>query len=139
MTQILPWQPNETCEFVIRQLAEGNCVALPTESTYEVVASASCPEAVASLAAEPQPAIVLGDFPNLHDWLPLLRGAGPRLFRKLGAGPFLLCADGGFRQGAWSRLPESSQRLLVRDGQIAIRWPEHAIWDELRVANLPLV
>ena len=139
---ICSWQPNESCELVLRHLMEGRCVALPTESTYELVASAFHPEAIASvqhLAGEHQPTIVLGDYAHLFDWLPFLEGAGPRLFRKLGPGPMTLLADGGFSYGLISRLPEAVRQLLVRDDRMAIRWPSHAIWDELRHANLPLV
>jgi protein-tyrosine phosphatase len=135
MAPLLPVQSNETCDFVIRALAGGKCVALPTDSTYEIVASALCSDAVAILAAEQQPAFVLGDYPNLHDWLPLLRGAGQRLFRKLGAGPIVLQADGGFQYGLWSRLPEASRNLLVKNGQIAVRWPTFV----LPGVNVPLV
>src|SRR4051794_36633592 len=112
MDAIHPWQPNESCDLVIRHLSQGECVALPTEATYEIVASALHPDAVARLerlAIEPyRPAIVLGDFANLRDWLPLLSGVGVRLFRKMGPGPIVLMADGGCARGNVSRLPEPS-------------------------------
>src|ERR1017187_7783147 len=99
-----PWQPNESCDLVIRHLVEGRCIALPTEANYEIVASALCPEAVASLAVEHTPAVVLSDYANLREWMPLLAGAGPRLLRKLGAGLIVLHAGAGFAQGLWARL-----------------------------------
>jgi L-threonylcarbamoyladenylate synthase len=143
MGAIHPWQPNESCNLVIRHLVEGRCVALPTESTYEIVASALHPEAVAGLgrfaSALAQPAIVLGDFANLRDWLPLLSGAPARIYHKMGPGPITLLAEGGFAYGNISSLPEGSRQLLVQDGRLAVRWPAHAIWNELRRANLPLV
>ena len=143
MGAILPWQPNESCDLVIRHLVEGRCVALPTESTYEIVASALHPEAVARLgrfaSAAAQPALILGDFANLHDWLPLLQGAPARIYRKMGPGPITLLADAGFSYGNISQLPEGSRRRLVQGGTFAVRWPAHAIWDKLRRANLPLV
>ena len=143
MAVIHTWQPNESCDLVIRHLVEGKCVALPTESTYEIVASVLHLEAGASMhrfeAAEQIPAIILGDYANLFDWLPLLAGAAPRLFRKMGPGPLTLSADGGFSYGIWPRLPEESRRLVIREGRIAVRWPAHAIWDELRPIGLPLV
>ena len=142
MPAIHSWQPNESSDLVIRHLVEGKCVVLPTESTYEIVASALQPAAVANLhklAPESWPTIVVRDYANLFDWLPLLRGEAPRIFRKMGAGPITLTADAGFAQGLFARLPEATRQLLVHDGRIAIRWPSHAIWDELRQVNLPFV
>ena len=143
MAVIHTWQPNESCDLVIRHLVDGKCVALPTESTYEIVASALHLEAVANMrrfeAAQQMPAIILGDYANLFDWLPLLAGAAPRLFRKMGPGPMTLSADGGFSYGLWLRLPEESRRLVFREGRMAVRWPAHAILDELRPIGLPLV
>jgi L-threonylcarbamoyladenylate synthase len=142
MPAIHSWQPNESCDLVIRHLVEGKCVALPSEATYEIVASALQPDAVASLrsfAPENPLTIIVGDYANLFDWLPLLRGEGPRIFRKMGAGPITLSADAGFANGLLAQLPDATRRLLTHDGRIVIRWPSHAIWDELRLANLPLV
>ena len=142
MAVIHSWQPNESCDLLIRHLARGDCVALPTEATYEIVASALHPEAVARLRgfAPPEhvPAIVVHDFANLFDWLPLLRGAGARIFRKMGPGPITLTGDAGWSYGNVQHLAEAARPLLMRDGQLALRWPVHAIWDELRQANLPL-
>ncbi|MSQ95878.1 MAG: hypothetical protein EXR98_15170 [Gemmataceae bacterium] len=140
MSAIISWQPNESSDQVLRHLANGDCVALPTESTYEVVASALHPAAVARLrCVDAAPAIVLNDYAALVDWLPLLRGAAARLFRKLGPGPVVLSADAGFRSGLWARLPDGVRAPLVQEGRLAVRWPAHPIWDKLRQANLPLV
>jgi protein-tyrosine phosphatase len=139
MSALHPWQPNESSDLVIRHLVGGDCVALPTEAGYELVASALHAPAVARLGAFGQPAIVIGDYAELANWLPLLRGAGARLFRKMGSGPVVLQADAGYRAGLWRRLPEAVQAALVADGCIAVRWPDHPIWGELRQAGLPLV
>jgi L-threonylcarbamoyladenylate synthase len=140
MPTIHTWQPNESCDLAIRHLLNGECVALPTEATYEVVASALNSRAVGRLpVAEHGPAIVIGNYANLFDWLPLLQGQASRVFRKMGAGPMSLCAESGLSTGVFPYLPEVAKRLLIRDSRIAVRWPVHAIWDELRQANLPLV
>src|SRR5271166_2055788 len=78
MSAILPWQPNESCNLVMRHLVDGDCVALPTESTYELVASALQPDAVGRVRQLGQPAFVITENSELADWLPLLRGAGAR-------------------------------------------------------------
>jgi L-threonylcarbamoyladenylate synthase len=139
MAVITPWQPNESCSLVMRHLALGDCVALPTESTHELVASAFQPDAVGRVRQFGQPALVISDYAELADWLPLLHGAAERLFRKMGAGPITLRAEAGFAFGLWSRLPEATRQHVVQDNCIAIRWPNHAIWSELRQVGVPLV
>jgi protein-tyrosine phosphatase len=93
---------------------------------------------VARLKAFGQPALVISDYAEMANWLPLLSGAGARLFRKMGAGPITLQADAGFATGLWRRLPDAVRQATVVDGCIAVRWPAHAIWGELRQAGLPL-
>ena len=140
MAAIVSWQPNEACDQVIRHLVQGDCVVLPTESTYEIVASALHPDAVANLCrVGGSPAIVLSDYPTLFDWLPLLKGAGARLIRKLGAGPVVLSADANYRAGLWAQLPARVRELLAPADRLSVRWPAHAITDELCRTNLPLV
>src|SRR5262245_13326749 len=103
MTERISWQPNELPKQVIRHLLEGRAVALPTESTYEIVGSALNPDSLSQVSANQYPALVLFDFGELFDWMPLLRGAGARLFRKLGAGSVTLRANGGYRIGLYDR------------------------------------
>jgi L-threonylcarbamoyladenylate synthase len=142
MPATLPWQPNATSDIVLRHLLAGDCVALPTESTYEIVASALSLDAVRRLeqfASSSIAAIVISDYQRLHEWLPLLCGAGSRLVRKLGPGPITLQAEAGFIHGLWSRLPESARKLTIRDASIAVRRPAHPIWTELGATDLPLI
>jgi protein-tyrosine phosphatase len=82
---------------------------------------------------------VITEYAELGDWLPLLRGAGARLFRKSGAGPIALQAEAGFATGLWSRLPEVTRQHTVQDNRIAVRWPDQPIWSELRETGIPLV
>ena len=139
MTAFIPLKAHESYDVVIRHLFEGRCVAIPSEATYEVVASALNPDALAGLAMNQQPAVVLFDYAELFDWMPRLRGAGARLFRRLGPGPVVLRADGAFSSGLWTRLPAESRRLVTTNGLLAVRWPAHPGWSELRRAGLPLI
>ena len=139
MALVLPWQPNETCSVVIRHLAQGKCVVLPTEATYELVGSALHPESVAILGTNPDPAVVLFDYAELFDWMRLLGGAAVRMFRKLGPGPLQVRANGGYSNGVWARLPADAQRLTATDGLLRVRWPAHPVWNEVRQAGLPLL
>src|SRR5438067_2393374 len=83
MPIMYPWQPSVSPLPVLQFLEAGGCVVLPTESTYEIVASALQPEAVArlhALAGDNVPAIVVSDDGQLPNWMPLLRGVGARLY-----------------------------------------------------------
>lgn len=139
MSALVPWQPNESCNLVMRHLVAGDCVALPTESTYELVASALRPDAVERLGQFGQPALAITEYAELADWFPQLRGAAARLMRKLGAGPVTLQADAGFAYGLWRRLPAATRQHVVHDGRLAVRSPDHPIWSELRQVGIPLV
>lgn len=136
MAAIVPWQPQESSREVIRHLAAGERVALPTEASYEIVASALSPDA---LPPNPGTALVLLEYADLADWMPRLRGAAARLLRKMGPGPVTIRANGGYASGLWSRLPAAAQRLVARDGLLTLRWPGQPIWSELRAAGLPLI
>jgi protein-tyrosine-phosphatase/tRNA A37 threonylcarbamoyladenosine synthetase subunit TsaC/SUA5/YrdC len=139
MTAIISWQPNVTSSDVIRNLLEGRSIALPTESTYEVVASALSAPSLANLPKDQTAAMVLFDFAECFDWMPLLRGPGVRLFKKLWPSPVTLRANGGYENGLWNKLPAAARERIAVDGRLALRWPSHPIWNELRAAGLPIV
>jgi protein-tyrosine-phosphatase/tRNA A37 threonylcarbamoyladenosine synthetase subunit TsaC/SUA5/YrdC len=135
---IISWQPDDTSADVITHLLDGRCVALPSESTYEVVCSALNPRALANLPTDQTAAIVLFDFAELFDWMPRLRGAGARLFRKLGPSPVILRASAGHTAGLCPRLPDQARERVAANGLLAVRFPGHPIWNNLRAAG-PLV
>ena len=135
MPAIVPWQPTEAANQALQHLRAGRCVALPSESTYELVASAFHADALPTTHA----AIILGDYPQLFDWMSWATGAGERLFRKLGAGPYLFRGHGGYTHGLAMRLPTKAQQAVIREDRLALRWPEHPIWQELSRADLALV
>lgn len=139
MIPIVVWQPNETASQVMRYLIEGSCVVLPTESTYVAVASALNASTLARLNEDCQAAIALLDYPDRLDWLPRIGALESRLLRKLGPGPVILHSDGGFQSGLACRLPAGTQAMVLREGRLAVRWPAHPIWPELRRAGIPLV
>lgn len=142
MASTVPWQPNEASRQVIAHLAAGECVALPTESTYEIVASAIHPRAVQQLqnaAGQEVPAVALTEVAEVADWLPLLRGGGARLVRKLGLGPYTLRAEAGYRRGLFERLPAIVRTALSCENGLPVRLADHPIWSELRQVGLPLI
>lgn len=140
MATICSWKPNELSTLVRRHLTEGQCVALPSESTYEIVASADAAAQLKGFCTnQTRPALVIGDGPEIFDWLPHLGGSSLRLLAWLGPGAITLMADAGYRYGLFPRLPETARNLLLHEGRIAVRSPSHAIWSELPSAGLPLL
>jgi protein-tyrosine-phosphatase len=57
----------------------------------------------------------------------------------MGPGPVILTAHAGYPSGLWSRLPEAARQCVAPEDQLAVRWPRHPIWDELRHADMPLI
>jgi protein-tyrosine phosphatase len=133
MPEIVDWHgqtPAEVLPRLVRALAAGRLVALPTESVYEVAASALDPAAVARLQAitvEP-PAVVLSQSAEALDWLPYLPAPAGRLLRKLGPAPWKLIADGGADYGLVGRLPDAVGKAVCSAQHLALRWPDHAAW-----------
>src|SRR5947209_7934250 len=110
MPEILEWHGEASTDAlprVVRTLAAGGLVALPTESTYEVAAAALNARAVERLAqlvgTTDPPAIALSASAEAADWLPFLSSPAARLMRKLGPGPYKLRADGGPDYGLLNR------------------------------------
>jgi len=139
MTVTASWQPDETSREVIAHLAAGACVVLPTESTYELVASAFSEPAIQRIAETQQGSIALTHAAETADWLPLLTGAGARLVRKVGAGPYVLQADAGYRAGLFQHLPEFAKEVVSSEQGLRVRLPDHPIWNELRPLGRPLI
>jgi L-threonylcarbamoyladenylate synthase len=135
MPEIVDWHgqaPAEVLPRVVRALAAGQLVAVPTESVYEVAASALDPAAVARLQAiagpDEVPAVVLTGSAEAVDWLPYLPAPARRLLRKLGAAPWKLIADGGADYGLLKCLPAAVRSALCPHQHLAVRLPDHAAW-----------
>jgi protein-tyrosine phosphatase len=143
MPEIVDWHGEEFEEVVPRvahALASGALVALPTESTYEVAASALVPAAVQRLQYIGAPAMVITASAEARDWLPFLPPPAARLVRKFGAGAWRLLSDGGAEYGLFARLPLAVRRVLTQDRHLALRWPDHPIWGwVIRRTRQPLV
>jgi L-threonylcarbamoyladenylate synthase len=137
-----PWQPDLNIDAILQAMQDGGCVVLPTESTYEIAASSLHPGAVTRLQSLRDhglhAAIAITEDASLRDWLPWLRGAGWRLFRKLGPGPLVLRANGGYAFGLTAQLPAVAQNWLIQDHCLAVRWPAHPIWPDLCQRGLPI-
>jgi protein-tyrosine phosphatase len=132
MPDVLDWRRHDLpsiVECAARHLREGRLVALPTEAGYECFASALHPAAVAQLSEIVGPdeplAIILGEAPEVFDWLPFFRGAGLRLIRAFWPGPLTLLSDAGSTVGLARQLPEQVLRRLFLKNHLPVRLPDH--------------
>ena len=148
MPDVVAWQetePTASAAPAARHVAAGALVVLPTESGYELAASAFDADAVARLVQLADPAdaaaLALTGEREAYDWLPWLGGPAERLLRKVGPGPWKLCADGGAAFGLLARLPEAVQGVVCPDGQhVTLRLPQHSAWGwTARLLRGPLV
>jgi protein-tyrosine phosphatase len=151
MPRILDWRRTDDApalaQLAAQALAEGRLVALPTETGYSLVASASVPEAVARLrqarsnpGAHP-PILALGDAADALHWAPNLGRTGVRLARRLWPGPLTLVCGEGIEGGLSMAAPSAFRRLVCSEnGDFGLRVPDSEVLQEvLRRAPGPLV
>lgn len=144
MPDILDWQrldPTAAVRHAVQILRTGGLVAFPTETGYELAASALQTEAVArvrtlsAFPTEPVPLAVRG-LAAARDWSPALSQLGQRLARRFWPGPLTLASSAGVADGLCSRLPTEVRPHVCPEGTISLRTPAHeAILNTL--ANLP--
>ncbi|MEN0110860.1 MAG: Sua5/YciO/YrdC/YwlC family protein [Planctomycetota bacterium] len=127
----------------VQALAEGQLVALPTETVYGVAASATHPEAVARLAASrgstaPLP-LAIKNAEDAEDYAP---GWGPiaaRLARRCWPGPVTLVVDANAEEGLIGRLPKEALPHLCPRGAVGLRAPaKQLVQDILRMVAGPI-
>ncbi len=125
-------------------LAQGGLVALPTETTYIVAASALQPAAVEALwglkgRRRPLPLglVAAGAVP---DWVPELSAVGRRLAQRAWPGPVTFVFEGGVHAGLARKLPPAVRAIVAPGDSIALRVPGHDVVREiLRRTPGPLV
>ena len=131
---------------VVQALAEGQLVALPTETVYGVAASATHPKAIARLAAAKERnasapftlAVKSADDAEDYapDWPPLAR----RLARRCWPGPVTLVVEGDHPESLLRQLPTEIRQSLCPEGTVGLRAPANQVMqDVLRMLAGPLV
>jgi protein-tyrosine phosphatase len=129
----------------VQALAEGQLVALPTETVYGLAASALSDEAVGRLLAvkgrpEGQPlALAVKSADDALDYVPRLSPLGRRLARRCWPGPLTLVVDNDHNDSLLSRLPPIARQAIVPNGAVGLRVPAHPlVLDALRMLAGPV-
>jgi len=118
----------------VQALAEGCCVAFPTETEYVVAASGRRDDAAKRLASivvprpgEPLLSLALKSADEAVDWAPRISPTGRRLARRCWPGPVSMLVPDNHPESLVHRLPEASRAGVVGDGRLRLRVPGHQL------------
>jgi protein-tyrosine phosphatase len=130
----------------VQALAEGQLVALPTETVYGLAASACRADAVDRLIRakgrdSKQPfALAIKSADEAADFVPDLSPLARRLARRCWPGPVTLVVENAHKDGLTGQLPKSVRELVVPNGSIGLRVPANEMsQDVLRMMTGPIV
>lgn len=130
----------------VQALAEGQLVALPTETVYGLAASACRPDAVAKLLEvkgrpEGQPmALAIKSADEAPDFVPNMSPLARRLARRCWPGPVTLVVENSHRDGLIAQLPKDVRQVIAPNGSVGLRVPANEMAQAvLRMLSGPLV
>jgi protein-tyrosine phosphatase len=130
----------------VQALAEGQLVAMPTETVYGLAASACRPDAVERLLlAKGRPstqplALAIKSADEAIDFVPDLSPLARRLARRCWPGPVTLVVDNHHNDGLTRQLPKLVREVVVPNGTIGLRVPANEMsQDVLRMMTGPIV
>jgi tRNA threonylcarbamoyl adenosine modification protein (Sua5/YciO/YrdC/YwlC family) len=130
----------------VQALAEGQVVALPTETVYSLAVSALDESAVAKLlAAKRRPASVrpltlaVKSVDDALDYVPLMSGLAQRLARRCWPGPVTLVCRDDHPASVLTQLSPAVRQAIVPAGAVGLRVPAHPFFlDVMRFLAGPL-
>jgi protein-tyrosine phosphatase len=118
----------------VQALAEGCCVAFPTETDYVIAASGRQGDAAARLvgvagrhASEPLLSLAIKSADEAIDWAPRITPAGRRLARRCWPGPVSILVPDNHPESLVHRLPEAARVGVLGDGRLRLRVPGHPL------------
>lgn len=118
----------------VQALAEGCCVAFPTETDYVVAVSGRRGDAAERLAgvagrrpAEPLLSLALKSADEAIDWAPRITATGRRLARRCWPGPVSMLVPDDHPESLVHRLPAAARAAAVGDGRLRLRIPGHSL------------
>jgi protein-tyrosine-phosphatase/tRNA A37 threonylcarbamoyladenosine synthetase subunit TsaC/SUA5/YrdC len=131
----------------VQSLAEGHCVAFPTETDYVIAASGRCGEAATKIAAlaasrpgEPHLTLALKSADEALDWAPRITAVGRRIARRCWPGPVSMLVPDDHVESLVHRLPTESRQAIVESGRLRLRIPGHPMLaDCMRMLPGPVV
>ncbi len=157
VAQILPMPPividirsaEDTRDVVhraVQALAEGQLVALPTETVYGLAASACRADAVERLKrAKGRPggqpfALAIKSAEEAPDFVPDMTPLARRLARRCWPGPVTLVVDNLHKEGLTGLLPQRVREVVAPNGTLGLRVPANDMsQDVLRMLSGPIV
>lgn len=126
--------PRDVVHRAVQALAEGLCVAFPTETDYVVAASGRCGAAAVVLtglveprADEPLLTLALKSHEEALDWAPRITPVGRRLARRCWPGPVTMIVPDDHPDSLVYRLPEAARAAVVGSGRLRLRIPGHPL------------
>ena len=113
--------PRDVIHRVCQLLAQGQLVALPTETAYVVVASAASELGVQQLKSlsKGQVILILKSAEEAHDYVPRFPIAADRLARRAWPGPLTMEFPEDSMGGLFLKLPIATQQLLAGETVVA--------------------
>jgi protein-tyrosine phosphatase len=130
----------------VQALAEGQLIALPTETVYGLAASACRADAVERLIkvkgrgpAQPL-ALAIKSAEEAPDFVPDMSPLARRLARRCWPGPVTLVVENQHRQGLIKQLPQGVRDVVVPNGSVGLRVPANDMSQAvLRMLSGPIV
>jgi tRNA threonylcarbamoyl adenosine modification protein (Sua5/YciO/YrdC/YwlC family) len=130
----------------VQALAEGQLVALPTETVYGLAASACRADAVDRLmrakgrpTGKPFP-LAIKSAEEAVDFVPDLTPLARRFARRCWPGPVTLVLDDQHKEGLTQQLPRSVRDVVRPNGTVGLRVPANEMaQDVLRMLSGPIV
>lgn len=130
----------------VQALAEGQLVALPTETVYGLAASACRADAVARLikvkgrpSGQPM-ALAIKSADEAPDFVPDMSPLARRFARRCWPGPVTLVVDNEHRDGLIAQLPREVRQAVAPNGTVGLRVPANEMSQAvLRMLTGPIV
>jgi protein-tyrosine-phosphatase/tRNA A37 threonylcarbamoyladenosine synthetase subunit TsaC/SUA5/YrdC len=139
--------PRDVVHRAVQALAEGRCVAFPTETDYVIAASARSAVATERLRrlavarpGEPDLTLVLKSADEVLDWAPALPPVGQRISRRCWPGPVAMLMADDHAESLVHRLPTTTRAAILGAGRLRLRIPGHPLLSDcLRMLAGPVV
>ncbi|HEX3602356.1 MAG TPA: L-threonylcarbamoyladenylate synthase [Lacipirellulaceae bacterium] len=130
----------------VQALAEGQLVAIPTETVYGLAASACRADAVERLlsvkgrSANQPMALAIKSAEEALDFVPDMSPLARRLARRCWPGPVTLVVDNQHRDGLIAQLPCEVRKVVAPNGSVGLRVPANEMSQAvLRMLTGPIV